>query len=111
MIVEPVTMRAAYGEAYLDFIQKHGVKMTPQRKIRGVDLRRRMPDRQFQGRRSAIARALAGGRQYLYPKRLGSPTKGCSDATVHGNDLTGSRLLALGVLDISQIDGRDRFHT
>lgn len=45
---EPVTMRTAYGEAYLDFIQKHGVKVTPElrAKIRGVDLRRRTPDRQ-----------------------------------------------------------------
>ena len=47
-------MRTAFGEAYLDFIQKHGVKVTPElrAKICGVDLRkvdlrrRRTPDRQ-----------------------------------------------------------------
>jgi hypothetical protein len=45
---EPVSMRAAYGEAYLAFIQKHGVKVTPElrAKIRGVDLRKRSPNRQ-----------------------------------------------------------------
>jgi hypothetical protein len=36
---EPVTMRVAYGEALLDFVEKHGVKIPPQlrAKVRGLD--------------------------------------------------------------------------